>query len=145
MIVSVDDRWRAVAEAVRRRRLALGLTVPEACAASAGMVSVAVWSILENARQDRYKERSLAGVAKALQWPPDAIERVLAGEDPALLTAAPADDRAETVEQRVEALAAKLGELERSLAERDRVIEELRRRLEDEQSVRKRPRPPGDG
>jgi transcriptional regulator with XRE-family HTH domain len=76
----MDESWERVAEAVRNRRHSLGLTQVEA--AAAGGVSEPTWYLIEHARQDRYKPRTLRGIARALEWPEDAIDRIRRGEDP---------------------------------------------------------------
>lgn len=66
----------AIAHAVVARRERLGLTQDQACARSEGGISKAVWSLLENARQDTYRTRSLDAVGFVLNWPRDWIERI---------------------------------------------------------------------
>lgn len=82
------DEWRAVANKVAGRRMQLGLSQKEA-AAKAG-ISEANWNVIENARQERYKPRTLVGVCRALEWTTDSIDRVLAGGEPTLLIRTPA-------------------------------------------------------
>lgn len=75
--------WEAVAKAVRDRRAELHLTQAEA--AHRGDISELTWGLVENARQQSYKERSLRGVARSLAWPLDAIQQILDGVDPSTL------------------------------------------------------------
>lgn len=78
------EAWQAVARLVHTRRNELGLTQAEAVAASGGRISLAVWSILENARQQSGKmdTRSLEGAAAALELDPDDLYRHLSEEAP---------------------------------------------------------------
>lgn len=39
-------------------------------------------SFVENARQTSYAERTLRALSVGLDWSPDSIERLLAGQDP---------------------------------------------------------------
>lgn len=79
-ISAEPDLWAAVADAIRERRAALGLTHTQV--AADGRVSLNVWSLLENNKQTKYRKRTLVAVAKALHWPDDAILRILAGQEP---------------------------------------------------------------
>lgn len=97
--------WERVANAVRERRTALGLSQ----SATKG-VSPATWTKLENARQDSYKPFLLANVERVLQWPPGTIERLVRGEQPPEEDAersASLEARVKRLEQRVEALEAR--------------------------------------
>jgi hypothetical protein len=73
------DDWRRVAEAVRLRRGQLGLRTQKEAAAIAG-IGVTTWRQIENAHQDAYRPTILGAVARALQWPADALTRIAAGE-----------------------------------------------------------------
>jgi hypothetical protein len=81
-ITADKDVWGRVAEAVRERRSALNLTHTQATMAAGGGVSMNVWSLLENNKQTKYRRRTLVAVARALQWPDDAVLRVVEGLDP---------------------------------------------------------------
>jgi len=74
------DVAKDTAAAVRRRRIELGLTQVEAAGRSRGQVSVATWRVLEKGLRSSFRERTVAGVGVALDWPPDALVRVNAGE-----------------------------------------------------------------
>lgn len=76
------EQRKRVADAVVARRAALNLTQDEAIAISGGKPSSAVWSIIENAKQSRFKPRTLHGICAALDWEPDQIDRILRGEQP---------------------------------------------------------------
>lgn len=83
---TVDVRdWTEVAEIIRARRVELGLTQEAAAAASNGRVSSASWRVIESGRQTSFRHLTLAGVAVALGWPTDAIDRIVAGADPATI------------------------------------------------------------
>jgi hypothetical protein len=45
-------------------------------------VSLATWRLVELGGRDRYQELTLRGVSKALGWPNDAMDVILAGGDP---------------------------------------------------------------
>jgi hypothetical protein len=63
-----------VAEAVRERRLALGLKQSDVPG-----VSAASWRKLEGAKQTSYKLFLLRAVERALEWPPGTIDAIAAG------------------------------------------------------------------
>jgi transcriptional regulator with XRE-family HTH domain len=79
--------WEQVGDLIRRRRDALGLT-REATVEKANRLvgsaslSTANVTILEKGRRDSYRPRTLIGIARALDWSDDAVERLLAGVDP---------------------------------------------------------------
>lgn len=77
-----DTDWQRLGEAIRARREELLLSQAEAVRRSEGLISLPTWSLLENARQQRYKRRTLQGAALALGWPRDGCYRVLDGDDP---------------------------------------------------------------
>lgn len=85
--------WKNVAERMRSRRLDLGLTMKEA--AHIAGISEPQWDVMENARRDTFRTRSLRGVERALKWHPGAIDALLAGvaihEEPVHPDAAPGD------------------------------------------------------
>jgi hypothetical protein len=81
-ITAGEEVWGRVAEVVRQRRSALNLTHTQATMAAGGGVSMNVWSLLENNKQTKYRRRTLVAVARALQWPDDAVLRVVEGLDP---------------------------------------------------------------
>ena len=77
---------------MRNRREVLGLTFTEA--ARVGGLARETWSRFENNKQVPSRT-SATKIARALRWPPDALERIEAGEDPADLPTiddAPTDD-----------------------------------------------------
>ena len=67
---------------MRERREQLGLTQAEAvqCAEN---VSESTWRSIERGTGKKLTLRTVVGVTTALQWPPDALDRIEAGEDPA--------------------------------------------------------------
>lgn len=85
--------WEEVARAVKRRREGeLLLTQSELAEKANSMAGKQVLSlptiqIIENARRETYRLSTLVWLARALDWPDDAIERIGNGEDPALLGA----------------------------------------------------------
>jgi hypothetical protein len=107
-IHATPDQWLHLAEFVRARREVLGLTQAEAAAASGGRISLAVWSILEGARQlhGRMESRSLEGVDHALGLTAGDAQKVLVGA-----ADAPAPDAPEATPGGDVGLAALAGEL----------------------------------
>lgn len=78
-MTTTGNGWAQVATAIKARRLELGMT--QADAAGAAGISTTTWGYLE--KQDRpVKERTRALVSLALGWPADAIDLILAGEEP---------------------------------------------------------------
>lgn len=80
--------WQRVAEHVRDRRFELGLSQDDLGASKATV------SLIENAKKTSYSRSSLASISRALQWRPNAIEAILAGDEPTPADAVsdPADD-----------------------------------------------------
>lgn len=74
----VTTHQDAAGQRIRRRRLALDLTIRQA--ASRAQVSDTTWGALEAGRP--VSDRTVRRATQALEWPPDAIDRLLAGEDP---------------------------------------------------------------
>jgi hypothetical protein len=79
-------------EAVEARRVELGLTITEFVRRT-GLTDAGVMPVRKGYRRN-YQDRVKLGVARALEWPNDALDRLMAGEDPATLTKAqPRGDR----------------------------------------------------
>ena len=76
-----NQDWQALAAASVRRRAELGLTQEQAGQQN-DEISSATIRIIEAAGKDSYSARTLVGLAKALSWPLDGPERILAGADP---------------------------------------------------------------
>ena len=95
--------WDALARACVRRRAELGLTQEQAGQQN-DEISSATLRIIEATGKDSYSARTLIGLAKALRWPLDAPERILAGEDPS-------EFRTENREKSVLELSARIGSL----------------------------------
>jgi transcriptional regulator with XRE-family HTH domain len=77
-----SDDWRQVGDAVRTRRLQLGLTQERAAELAGPSVSYATWRVLERVGRDAYREATLIGVCAALRWSMDSIDRILRGQPP---------------------------------------------------------------
>lgn len=77
------DDWEAVAAAVERRRLALGLTQRQA--AERGSVAIQTWNLIEGGGRTSYRALTIAGVCRALGWSDDSIDRILRGEEPEIV------------------------------------------------------------
>lgn len=81
LVVDKEPDLERVAERVKARRLALGLSQVEA--AAAGDVSGTTWRKVETYHQP-VSGLSRSGVARGLRWQPDGIDRIIAGLDPLL-------------------------------------------------------------
>jgi transcriptional regulator with XRE-family HTH domain len=81
----VPDDWTAVAEQVRARREFLRLTQEQAAAATEKDVSTANWSVIERGGRTSYRNATLKGVCRVLDWTPDSIDRILRGEEPVVM------------------------------------------------------------
>jgi hypothetical protein len=93
-----------VADAVRERRLALGLKQTDVAG-----VSPASWRKLEGAKQASYKLFLLRAVERALEWPPGTIDAIAAGGEAP--TPVPGlEVRLTGLEARLARIEAKLGE-----------------------------------
>lgn len=77
-----EEQRRRVGRAIKRRRHELGISQDEAVDRAGKGAAKPVWSIIENGRQDSFKPRTLAAICRALDWQPDSLERIAAGEDP---------------------------------------------------------------
>lgn len=88
MLGGVDAEWKNVAVEVKRRReRQLGVTQQDIAdrandLAGKQVLSVPTLQIIENARQESYRAATLLWLARALDWPDDAIDRLRAGERP---------------------------------------------------------------
>ncbi len=80
-IRGVDQRtWEQAGAEVKARREDLHLT-QSALAEKAGL-SLAIVQVIEGGRKESYRRSTLVALARALDWPKDAIDRLLAGDDP---------------------------------------------------------------
>lgn len=98
--------WNAVGEAVTVRRGELGLSQEQAAALAD--VGITTWRLIEGAKRDYYRPNNLAGVARALQWPPDALLRLARGEPTSSLLGGELISRLSAVEDRVAAVEEKV-------------------------------------
>ena len=85
--------WTELAEIVKARRDQMGLTQDDvANRANTRMdnqvLSTATIRIIEAAKRTGYRPRTLIGLARALDWPDDAVPRLLAGAAPDSLVVA---------------------------------------------------------
>ncbi len=81
-----DAAWQDLADAVRQRRHQLGLTQQQV--SERGAVSLPSVQNVERGQPHTYRDRTLIGLARALDWKLDAASRILDGADPATLEAA---------------------------------------------------------
>lgn len=107
-------QWVKVGEAVRARRLYLGL--PQ----GAGGVSSATWRKIESAVGWPYLASTLAKVCRALMWTPDSIDRLLRGQDVVESDdAAPTPDALAATLERIEDRLGRIEERLDDISERD--------------------------
>ena len=116
----MTNQWATVATAVKQRRLVRDLS-QRAAAAAAG-VSATTWQSLE-LHEKPVNDLTKAGIARALHWPIDAIDRIMDGEDPGALPTVEPEPRDQV----------DWNDLTSSLSEEDRaivrsMIERLRQR-----------------
>lgn len=99
-----DARWAALRVAVNDRRAELGLG-PSTLAERAGVSWEAVRALIDGDRRSRTGTRR--AVSAALGWPPDAADRILAGDtiDDVLADTPPSVDRPEPVDPAGDSLA----------------------------------------
>lgn len=126
----MDGRWEDVAAAVRRRRSELGLRQNEL--ADRAAVDVSTLRNIEHVRRESYDPVTLAKVSRALGWETDAIDRILAGEEPVERrdSSVPGTELAET-NRLLGTLEARVREIERRLDHLDRLVDRLLREPED--------------
>lgn len=110
------DRQR-IGAAFAERRGYLGLTQDEA-AQRAG-VGVTTWRLIEGGKAQP-RPTTLAAIARALNWPPDAASRLARGETPPTMTT-PAEPEASGSTS----LEARLALVERSLVQLHARLDEL--------------------
>lgn len=106
------EAWKRFAAQVKARRTKLGLTQAEVVERSERLLSVPVLQVIEGAKRDRFKRRTLLGLARALEWTDDSPDLILAGGEPAARR--DGDDVLEALDD----IKAGLGRLERALAAR---------------------------
>jgi hypothetical protein len=86
-ITAEPDDWQRVADAMRARRLNLGIKAEDVVTRSkrhdARGVSLSTYGHLENVDQVSYTERTLRAASLGLGWAPDGITQILKGETPA--------------------------------------------------------------
>jgi hypothetical protein len=100
--------WDRVAAEVERRRVECGFRRQED-AADAGGIGVEAWRDIENSRKTRYRRTTLASVARALEWPADAVEAIAQGAS--VPAAKPIEDRIANLEHRFNELESKVTEI----------------------------------
>jgi hypothetical protein len=98
-----------MARAIESRRLELGLTVGD-FTALAGLTAPGLMPVRRGYRR-QYQDKVKLGVARALEWPVDAVDRLLAGEDPSTWGDRPPEPLAGALDPEVIGLAARAGKL----------------------------------
>lgn len=106
--MAVADEVPGMATGIERRMAELGLS-PGTFAARAGLTPQGLGDVRAG-RAKRYQARLRYGVARALQWPHDWYERLVAGTDPATFetvewqTDPAPDERLDRIERQVDRL-----------------------------------------
>jgi len=110
-----------MAEAIDKRRLELGLSMG-GFAKAAGLTRAGLAPVVNGERRD-YQDKTRFGLARALHWPVDALDRLMAGEDPATFEHSPpkptVEARLAQIEQQITAAQVQLDQLARRLASPD--------------------------
>jgi Helix-turn-helix domain len=78
-----DDAWRHAGQRVRERRM--GLSLSEEAAARRAELDVEIWQRVEQGGGRLCRRRRVEAVCTALGWAPDAIERIVTGEEPTVV------------------------------------------------------------
>lgn len=130
--MEADDEVPGMAEAIERRMNELGLT-PTTLATASGLTYEGVRPVMLGTRK-AYQAKTRQGVARALGWPHDWYQRLLAGEDPTTWT----DTQAATQGN----VLARLDNLEAGQVELNGLVREL---LEEVRAGRLAAAPSGEG
>lgn len=85
-----EPQWERLAEAVKNRRLKLGLSARSA--AMAAGINRATWGSMEDNTR-RISEHLWSGVERALSWAPGSVQTVLAGGEPLVIQREPGTRR----------------------------------------------------
>lgn len=117
--IKLDDEQRdRIAEAMKSRRGHIGISQKEAV--EVAPVGITTWRELEQGARDVVRPNTLSGVARGLQWPPDALVRVMDGEDPTQIEDWPAsDERLDRIERDIELLKSAVWDLQQAVDEAD--------------------------
>lgn len=133
-------------EAIEARRLELGLS-PGQFAERADLTAQGLAPIRKGYRRN-YQTKLKVGVARALGWPMDAVDRLLAGEDPAGFDTIPdvstegvSERLMRSYEERMDQQDVDLAAIEREVAELRDAVREVR---EIVRSISRQPRPEDD-
>lgn len=119
-----EETVPGMAEAIERRRKARRLA-PSDFARASGLTMQGLAPVRSGVRKG-YQEKVRSGVAKALAWPLDWYERLLAGDDPETFPDTEHPDRPRSVDDRLSAVEADVADLRQTLARVERGISELR-------------------
>lgn len=123
-----DETVPGMAEAIERRRVECGLT-PTEFAKAAELTIQGLIPIRKGYRRE-YMDKSKRGIARALRWPPDAIDRLLRGESAEEFETTPPDA---LVVVDVAGLAAAISRLDTELDALRQEVTRLRRQPGEDQ------------
>lgn len=116
MVLVVSDVVPGMAEAIERRMIERGLS-PSQFAAAAGVTYQGLLPLRRGERK-RYQTKLKLGAARALGWPADAVDRLLAGEVPG------------EVDENDPELAERVSQMESRLQRVETAVDELLRRAD---------------
>lgn len=125
----MDRNWTNVGALLKAQREHLRMTQKDL--ADAANLSIAIVQMLEAGRKDSYRGTTLAAISAALRWPTDAIERLLAGEDPETFDDTPALEIVENESPDLDDISARLAVVEEGVAQLLSLTGELLRRQQE--------------
>ena len=102
---AVQEDWAVVSRSITERMLDLGMTQTE-LAAKAQVSLTTVRELVHNLNARRRNPRTLGALSLALDWPEDAIQRLLRGGQPTGARIEPADPVVEELRELREQLVA---------------------------------------
>lgn len=117
--IKLDDEQRdRIAKAMKLRRGHLGLTQHGAVKAAGDGIEITTWRELERGARPTVRPPTLSAAARGLRWPPNALVRVMDGEDPTQIEDWPAsDERLDRIERDIELLKAAVWDLQEAVDE----------------------------
>ncbi len=119
--IHLDQEQRdRIAKAMKSRRGHLGLTQHQAVDVADGGIKITTWRELERGARDVVRPPTLSAAARGLRWPPDALVRVMDGEDSTQIEDWPAsDERLDRIERDIELLKSAVWDLQQAVDEAD--------------------------
>jgi transcriptional regulator with XRE-family HTH domain len=119
MDVATNGAWTHVADHIQRRMTDLGLTQAEVARRS-NVSAPTVRAIVNGKPRGGTTAASKSRLATALEWSPDSIDRILAGDEPVTVTPRQPIDE---VREALQHLADQVADSRRALEDRSRQID----------------------